>query len=47
MLCTSLPSPHSYSLYTDKFEIQEDLWTDGLNAVYVVGGKGLDTYCLK
>lgn len=24
MLCTSLPSPHSYSLYTDKFETQED-----------------------
>lgn len=28
----------SYTLY--KFETQEDLWTDGLNAVYVVGGGG-------
>lgn len=38
MLC-SPPLHHlSYTLY--KFETQEDLWTGGLNAVYVVGWGG-------
>ena len=48
------PPPHprplhlSYTLY--KFETQEDLWTDGLNAVYAVvgrGGGGPATCCLN
>ena len=43
MLCTPPPPPPrplhlSYTLY--KFETQENLWTDGLNAVYAVGGGG-------
>ena len=44
MFCSPPPPPPprplhlSYTLY--KFETEEDLWTDGLNAVYAVGAGG-------